>query len=298
MITYNPKDWWKLIFAFHKSDSFRILLPAMIIVAMYTILIAYLENDVLHLEFKNTTVIHSLIGFVLSLLLVFRTNTAYDRWWEGRKLLGSFTNQSRSIAFKLNSILSERNHSDRTQYAFLLDHYFKSIISLLRDIRYQNELKIEGIILNTENIKHIPNFILKKIYDKVYLLFTEKKISGEELLWLNAELQIINDTLGGCERIKKTPIPYTYSLFLKKIIFLYIFTMPIGFVIEFKYWAVPIVTLIFYIFASIEVIAEEIENPFGTDANDLPMELIFVNIQSNIHEILLEEDPIIDVTKT
>ena len=72
---------------------------------------------------------------------------------------------------------------------------------------------------------------------------------------------------------------------LKKIIFLYIFTMPIGFVIEFKYWAVPIVTLVFYIFASIEVIAEEIENPFGSDANDLPVDSIISNIDKNTNEI-------------
>jgi putative membrane protein len=93
------------------------------------------------------------------------------------------------------------------------------------------------------------------------------------------------DILGGCERIKKTPIPFSYSLFLKKIIFIYIFTMPIGFVREFGYWASPIVAMIFYVFAGIELLAEEIEDPFGTDANDLPTDAIFQTIKQNLSQI-------------
>ena len=109
MITYNPKDWWKLIFAFHRSDSFRVLLPGMIAVAVYTGLVAWVENDYLHVSFKNSTLVHSLVGFVLSMMLIFRTNTAYERWWEGRKLWGELVNNSRNIAFKLSSMLAPKD---------------------------------------------------------------------------------------------------------------------------------------------------------------------------------------------
>ncbi len=290
MITYNPKDWWKLIFAFHKSDSFRILLPAMVVVAIYTALIAYLENDILELQLKNTTVIHSLIGFVLSLLLVFRTNTAYDRWWEGRRLLGNFTNHSRSLSLKLNTILAKDDSKSRHEYVLLIHQFLVATVYLLRDGKYQKELNLDSEQIDWNKIKHPPSFILRKLYEKIHSMYKQKQISGEELLWLNNEIQGITDNLGACERIRRTPIPYTYSLFLKKIIFLYIFSMPIGFVIEFKYWAIPIVTLIFYTFASIEVIAEEIENPFGTDSNDLPVDSIFSGIHKNITEILINQN--------
>jgi hypothetical protein len=113
-----------------------------------------------------------------------------------------------------------------------------------------------------------------------------KIITGDHLIVLNAELQSFADNLGACERIKKTPIPYAYSLFLKKIIFIYVFTMPIGFVLDYGYWAVPVVTFVFYAFASIEVIAEEIEDPFGTEANDLPTDSISETIRANLHDIL------------
>ena len=104
---------------------------------------------------------------------------------------------------------------------------------------------------------------------------------------LNTQLQSFTDTTGACERVKNTPIPYSYNIFLKKVIFIYVFTMPIGFVREFGYWAMPIVAALFYIFVSIEMIAEEIEDPFGVDANDLPLDQICKNIQVQVNDLLL-----------
>jgi predicted membrane chloride channel (bestrophin family) len=102
---------------------------------------------------------------------------------------------------------------------------------------------------------------------------------------LNNELSSFSDNLGACERIRYTPIPSSYNIFIKKMIFLYVFTMPLGFVLEFKYWAAHIVTLVFYAFTGIEMIAEEIEDPFGTDNNDLQLDSIVKNIKANLIEI-------------
>jgi ion channel-forming bestrophin family protein len=288
MVDYNPKTWWKLIFMFHKSDTFRVLIPAMLGIAVYTALVAYIENDVLHAQFKNTTVVHSLVGFVLSMLLVFRTNTAYDRWWEGRKIWGSFTNNSRNLALKLNAILD--NSNDKKIFRILISNYIFASKEHLRKRVKMEELE-ECEVLSYQDLKdakHIPNRIMKAIYLKINELNQKKVISNEQLLYINPELLSFTDNIGACERIRNTPIPYSYSLFLKKAIFLYILTMPIGFVMDFKYWSIPIVSLVFYAFAGIEVIAEEIEDPFGHDANDLPTDQISVNIKKNLIEILEE----------
>ncbi|WP_428654018.1 bestrophin family protein [Runella sp.] len=287
MISYNPKDWWKLIFAFHRSDTFRFLFPGIMGVAAYTSVIAYIENDVLHASFKNTTVVHSLVGFVLSMLLVFRTNTAYERWWEGRRLWGSFVNNSRNLALKLSAFLP-KDHEKRAVFKALVTNYIHAAKEHLRAGVHPKSL-IQTGKYDTDfysQKKHVPNQIMGAIYQEITELYYTKIISGDQLIILNEELRSFSDNLGGCERIKRTPIPYAYSLFLKKVIFLYVFTMPIGFVIEFKYWASPIVAIIFYVFASIEVIAEEIEDPFGTDANDLPTDIIYGTIKENLNEIL------------
>ncbi|AXE19450.1 hypothetical protein DR864_17715 [Runella rosea] len=287
MIGYNPKDWWKLIFAFHRSDTFRFLLPGIAGVAAYTGVVAYVENDVFHASFKNTTVVHSLVGFVLSMLLVFRTNTAYERWWEGRKLWGSFVNNSRNLALKLHAILP-RDSAERETFRVLIINYIFAAKEHLRTGVHVKKLAQTGPYDTDfyQQKKHVPNQIMGAIYQEINNLYHNQNITGDQLIVLNSELQSFTDNLGGCERIKRTPIPYAYSLFLKKVIFLYVFTMPIGFVIEFKYWAIPIVAIIFYVFASIEVIAEEIEDPFGTDANDLPTDIIYETIKDNLEEIL------------
>lgn len=288
MITYNPKDWWKLIFAFHRSDSFRVLLPGMAAMAAYTALVAWVENDLLHVAFKNVTVVHSLVGFVLSMLLIFRTNTAYERWWEGRKLWGSFVNNSRNLALKLHAFLPVEAKGDRVLFRDLIVNFVFAAKEHLRNGVKPAELVSAGScdVDGFMQAGHVPNQILKVLFTEINRLLSSHVITGEQLIVLNAELQSFADNLGACERIKKTPIPYAYSLFLKKIIFVYVFSMPIGFVLDFGYWAMPIVTFIFYAFASIEVIAEEIEDPFGTEANDLPTDLICDTIRTNLHEIL------------
>jgi Bestrophin, RFP-TM, chloride channel len=90
MISYNPKDWFTFIFKFHKADTFRKLLPLIIGICIYSGIVAWVEIYFWKLsessQVKNIPLMHGLLGFAISMLLVFITNTAYDRWWEGRKL--------------------------------------------------------------------------------------------------------------------------------------------------------------------------------------------------------------------
>ncbi len=291
MVLYDPKEWWKLIFAFHKSDTFRRMLPAMLAVAALTLGVAYLENTLLHATFRNSTAVHSLVGFALSLLLVFRTNSAYERWWEGRKLWGSFVNNSRNLALKLSTLVQDAALLET--FRVLIGNYVltakdhlrdKADPSLLADTREYPRSWYAGAT-------HLPNRIMQALYRETWALAESGTIPADTLLLLNAELQSFTDNLGACERIRKTPIPYSYHLFLKKLIFLYTLSMPLGFVREFGYWAALIVALVFYVFSSIELIAEEIEDPFGTDANDVPTDAIVETIRLNLAEILSKPVP-------
>lgn len=285
MVLYNPKDWWKLIFNFSKSDTFRMMLPGLVGVAIYTGIVAYLENEVFHATFKNTAIVHSLVGFALSLFLVFRTNSAYDRWWEGRKIWGGLVNNSRSLAMKINYMPFDQ--STKLILGQLIVAFVFALKEHLRDGVKVKELELDPITLDTViKYNHIPNAIANELFKKIGEGTRKGTISGEQMLTLHKEMQSMVDHLGACERIKRTPIPYSYSLFIKKVIFLYVFSMPIGFVREFGYWSMPIVALVFYVFGSIELLAEEIEDPFGTDNNDLPTDQICETIKSNVGEIM------------
>lgn len=294
MINYNPKDWFVFIFRFPKVDTFRKLFPLMIGIALYAFIIAYIEMEILKLDddshAKNVTVLHNLLGFVLSLLLVFRTNTAYDRWWEGRKLWGSLTNNSRNLALKLSPILKEEE--DRAFFKNIIPSYAQVLKEHLRSERRRVELFDEDVkkskkpLVEIDETKHIPNQVAQLMFEKVDFLLKEGKITGDQLLFLNNELLAFTDICGACERIRNTPIPYSYSMFLKKFIFFFIMTLPIGFVFTLSYYCIPVVTFIFYVLASLELIAEEIEEPFGKDGNDLPLDKMTQNIKKHIGEIL------------
>ncbi|MEN9960192.1 MAG: hypothetical protein RL045_443 [Bacteroidota bacterium] len=286
MVQYNTKDWINFIFKFHQSDTFRKLLPLMFFIGSYSGLIYFLEMEYFHLgedsKLKNISMMHSMLGFVISLLLAYRTNTAYDRWWEGRKLWGSLVNSSRNLALKLSAILD--NEVDR--------HFFKKIIPLyalvLQQYLIDDESSLvlyEGLDLQIDHSKHKPNQVAKMMMKKSNELYIAGRLSGHQLLYINNELQSFTDVCGACERIKNTPIPYSYSAFIKKFIFIYVLTLPFSYVFALGFYVIPVVVFIFYVLASLELIAEEIEDPFGNDANDLPTEKIASNIKKHVEEI-------------
>lgn len=290
MIDYNPKEWFTFIFRMHKADTFRKLFPMIIAIALYAFIVAFAEKKWIpessQLHLKNLTILHTLLGFVISTLLVFRTNTAYDRWWEGRKLWGSLVNNSRNLAIKLHALLPITDTRNRVFFKNIIPEYADALKNhlLAESTRVALTDEAETIIIETN--QHIPNQLANVMIKKIASMQKEKMLDGQQLLFINNELIAFTDVCGACERIKNTPIPYSYSAFIKKFIFIYIMTMPLGFVFNMGYYVVLVTAFIFYVLASLELIAEEVEDPFSGDENDIPMERIANNIRKHVAEIL------------
>lgn len=294
MINYNPKEWFTYIFRFHRADTFTKLLPLILGLCVYSWFVAFMELEYFQLplssHLKSIPVMHSLLGFVLSMLLVFRTNTAYDRWWEGRKLWGSLVNNSRNLAMKLSVFLPENDVEQRSFFRKTIPAYAYALLNHLRAESTRIELfeadKKHPIFKQINEEKHHPNQIAQLMFKHIHQLYKEQKISGEQFIILNAEFQSFTEICGACERIKNTPIPFSYSIFIKKFIFFYVVSLPFGYVFALGYYVIPVVAFIFYVLASLELIAEEIEDPFGDDENDLPTEKIAMNIHKHISELI------------
>jgi putative membrane protein len=282
MINYNPKNWLGFIFSLHKSDTIRILWKEIIYIAILTAIITSLE---LHFfpsssVLKNLTAVYSLLGFVISLLLVFRTNTAYDRWWEGRKLWGAVVNDSRNLSSLLASMgLTE---AETQSYSRQLIAFSSSMKEHLR----RNKLPLPFPLEESVHVGNQPLWIAHEIRKDIANLLQTNRIDNIQWQLLNKHLDSLIDSLGACERILNTPIPFSYSLFFKKFIFIYVVTMPLAFVELFEYWSVLISTFVFYALVSMEILAEEIEDPFGTDTNDLPLDDICERISESVHQVL------------
>lgn len=292
MIQYNTKDWFTFIFKAHRGDTLRRLFPLLIAIGIYTALIVYLEKEYLKLGensyVRNIPIMHTILGGVISLLLVFRTNSAYDRWWEGRKLWGDLTNNSRNLALKLHGFLAADASAQRLFYKKYIPAYAFALKNHLLSDKADWELFDRTYLLG-DTIKkeqHIPNQIAASMQEHAVGLWRAGLLHEIHLPVIQEHLTAFTNICGACERIKNTPIPFSYSVFLKKFIFGFVMTLPFGFMFSLGYLAIPIVVFIFYVLASLELIAEEIEDPFGGDSNDLPMVKMASNIHHNVDAIL------------
>lgn len=287
MIKYNPKIWFKHIISFNHSDTINKLWKELIALGIFTLGIAYIEIKYIGNTEKLSELmqVYSLIGFVLSLLLVFRTNTAYDRWWEGRKKWGELVNNSRNLAIKISALTDDPEI--RTYFKRMISNYVFAMKEHLRE-----GVKIEELDLTEEEKKelsqfeHKPNYIAQKMYAKLHAMKQSGKLTEENYIVIDVNLKTFSDIIGACERIKNTPIPYSYSMFLKKFIFIYVTTLPLAFVNTFGYYSSLVSIFVFYVLVSMEILAEEIEDPFGKDDNDLPTDDLCQKIKANVSEVL------------
>lgn len=287
MISYNPKSWVKLIFHLTKSDTISMLWKELLLIFVFTLGISFIEitffpqAKVLDKLFS----VYQILGFVISLLLVFRTNTAYDRWWEGRRKWGELVNDSRNLAVKLTAL--DLSDDDNAFFARHIGNYALCIKEHLRSGTNFELLDLtEEEFTFLQKVDHIPSGIVELLYQRMNHLKKKGVLSEEDVLRLDRNLNGFLDVVGACERIKNTPIPYSYSIFFKKFIFAYVTTLPLVFVISFGFYSAIIATFIFYVFVSIEVLAEEIEDPFGTDDNDLPTDEMAQRIEGIVSTIL------------
>lgn len=284
----QPPLWYSVIFDFWGTRTLRRLLISVIAVGFYTFMIDYLENYVLHVDFKPPTTIFSLMGTVLGLLLVFRTNTAYDRWWSGRILLSNLSNNCKNIAIKLNSYLPESDKTNRKFFAVMFANHAYSMKENLRDGVKWDELQEmeDGIQERLYKCYHIPNEIISIVNERIIELYQSKKLTDPQLMELNKHSDIATDTVGSCERIRTSPVPFSYNVHLKKFIVFFTMILPFGFIHELNMWSILIVMLIFYALAGLDAIGEEIEDPFGQDENDLPIDKICKSIKNSLNALL------------
>lgn len=270
MISYDPKNWIGILFDFPRSPVFRTLFIDVLGAGAWAALVVWVETDVFRVAVPLGPSFLSILGIILGLLLVFRTNTAYDRWWEGRRLWGQLVNVSRGLARQLAAAPPER----RAHYARLLADFPSALAAHLRRPR-----GAEG--------PHVPNALLSALHDDVRRDAESGRLGSEARLVIAPLLQQLDDVLGACERIRNTPIPFSYSSYVKQFVMLYAIVMPFGLVNEFGYGTVIACMFTFFATMGLELLAGEIEEPFGADRNDLPLEDISAVIARDVRAILV-----------
>lgn len=295
MIVYKSTDWWEALRHLRSSGVIRLLLKRVLLVGLYA---AAVSAGAPHAERLNLTVdkeFFTFLGIMLSLLLAFRTNTAYDRFYEGRRLWGQLVNNCRNLAVLLHARLPAHDHANRAYLAALLSNFPIALDGHLRKgVKFDKlEDAGDGVMDELRQAGHVPARIAALLQEFYERLLREELILPTHLLTIQRHHEALLDVAGGCERIKSTPIPFSYSYFIKGFITVFILIMPFNLLDSYRFLAVPVTMFGAYALLGVEMIGDEIEDPFGKDSNDLPLTQMANRIRANVHEILgveLHED--------
>jgi putative membrane protein len=283
MVSYDTRNWLRLLLSVHGTVlpriAIRVLLVAVIALGVTLLARHHIANA------SIPPSVHTLVGVALGLLLVFRTNASYDRFWEGRRLVGSIVNNARDLARQANSYLDPSASAARARVGVLINAYFATIRRYLRNEREWPEL---ATLLGAEELAAIaatrcpPILVARWLSDVFVAEARAGRLSEQRLQTLDLAVSDILDFFGGCERIMKTPVPFAYAHHIKGFLTLFCMTVPMALLAQMGWYTAPASAIVAYAMFGIDEIGVEIEDPFGYDANDLPLDTIGETLATDV----------------
>lgn len=284
MVDYEPKRWWALVFSL-RGTVLRGVLLRVVIAAAIGALAVYLRS---HEGIAVPPLAHTLIGAALALLLVFRTNASYDRYWEGRRMIGIVTNRTRDLCRQL-ATLCELDQPTRTRLGRWLVAFYRLGAQWLRDERGLSSLAPLLEPAERERLEPLvarPFAVLAWVTRELGDRVRRGELDVVLLLPFERNLGEMTEALESCDRIRRTPVPFAYAHHIKVFVALFCFTVPFAMVDAMgAYVPVASAVLAFALFG-IDEIGVEIEDPFGYDPNDLPLDAIGATIERTVQEML------------
>lgn len=288
MIIRKKEHWFRMLFVWHGSVLPK-LLPRLLALFLLSFVIVYLHGHILSYKVPLNPAPLTLFGFVLALFLGFRNNASYERFWEGRKLWGALLNVTRSLTRQALTLTNESfSNEEATEFVKMLTACTYALKHQLRGTYPHQDLErrlSEQCLKVVAQEQYKPVIITKLLAERVQKARTENKIDSIQQARFDENIDKITDIIGGCERIISTPIPYSYRVLLHRTVYIYCFLLPFGLVDSLS-WLTPfIVVFIAYTFVAFEAIADEIEEPFGTDTNDLALSSMCEMIETTLLEL-------------
>jgi putative membrane protein len=285
MIDYDPHRWWRY-FHYLRGSMVREIVARVMVCVLWAVAVAAFHFHVRPVAIPAT--VHTLAGISLSLLLVFRTNSSYDRFWEGRKLWGGIVNETRNLVRASEVFL----RAEPALFAALVRWTAIFPFSSAASLRGKTDLGPVAAMLPREQVdgvlgaQHVPLAVARRMTG----VLDEGRRRGlypeYVQMQLDQNVQLLIDYLGGCERIHKTPVPFAYVMHLRRALLIYCYTLPFALLEPLGWLTVLATFIVAYVFFGIEEIGVEIEDPFGHDDNDLPLDRICETIRANLLALL------------
>lgn len=288
MLTFDRRpSWLRLLFCFRGSALSRVRYRLLLVVVTSGV-VTILEEEY-GLRFSVPVGIMSLLGVALGIFLDFRTSASYDRFWEGRKLWGGLVNESRSLARHTLVFLADAPFETRRHLVYLIVAFVHALRMQLReqfDLARLSPYLPEEMVKRLAVSKNPANQIVFELGQALHKEAQKGGLSEYSLVEAMSLCRELTTLQGGCERIKSTPIPYSYTVLIHQVVAMYVFVLPFG-VIDALHFLTPVaVFIIAYTFLGLDAVGDEIEDPFGEDLNDLPLDSISRTIEVNLREML------------
>lgn len=266
----------------------------LILVTIYAIVIAVMYN---YLHYTRITIpisVPMVLGTVISLLLGFRSNQAYDRWWEARIIWGAIVNDSRTLVRQITGFV-EDEYQDPEKMAFKQSFAKRQMawcFALSHSLRGEDAITPIRRLMSERDMTHLQKF--NNVPAGILDLHEKDIMYAMHMGWINTYQQVeldktltrLCDSMGKCERIKNTVFPSTYSLYIHFALNLFILLLPFGLIEIFGFVAIPMVVAISACFMLIEKMAIHLQDPFENKPTDTPMTTISRNIERDLRQMI------------
>lgn len=280
MIDYDPKQWFRITFSVRGTVIRRVcvrLIEMGSITAALCLLDSWLRQRFEHGLPALDPVGHTVMGVAVGMLIVFRNNSSYDRYWEGRKLWGAIVNTSRNLVRGAAAYVGAVPDLARlvAAYAFAVKQQLRGAADL-REVQALLPVEIFATIAGQANP---PSALAYYLSSWIETQHAAGRLNAQQAQTLEKYVAVLVDCQGGCERIQKTPIPFAYAVHIKQFVLLYVVTLPFVVISRVGWLSIPLVMVVTFGLYGVEEAGVEIEDPFGTDPNDLPTDDICGVIQ-------------------
>ena len=292
MIVRDKSNSFSLLFAWHGTILPKVL-PALGLVIFLSGLLVYLRQAHFFSFPAVPAIGFTIFGVILSIFLSFRNTACYDRWWEGRKLWGALIATTRHLC-RDSYVLDDQSREILLYRMMLFTH-------LLRDRLRQQQQSIQHYQAHTgfevaafdQLPTHInaSQWVLEQIQKDLVLLYKQGKITDIIYNNLNQHTVALGDIQAGCDRILSTPLPFSYSVLLHRAVYSFCFILPFSLEASLGLWTPILVGLIAYMLLGLDELSAELEEPFGFQDNDLPLDSIVRLIERETLSSLGQELP-------
>ncbi|MFD2245427.1 bestrophin family protein [Pontibacter ruber] len=289
MIIRPRHNWLRMLFVWRGSVLQQIF-PRLLLLGLMSLIVVVFHGEFFNYKIPLNPAPFTLIGVALAIFLGFRNSASYERFWEGRRLWGALLNYTRSLARQVTTMSGLPADSEQVAYFVqLLIAFTYSLNHQLRKTDPTPDLKRllpPDLVQALLAVKYKPIMILQEMASWVQQRRAAGALDSITFTAFDQNFNELSNIVGGCERIASTPIPYPYSILLHRTVYIYCFLLPFGLVDSIG-WMTPLfVVFVSYTFMALDAIINEIEEPFGTEANDLPLNTMSRMIETTLLEII------------